>query len=103
MATQRPQTRQRTTTSTTKSAKASSVRPFQMPFESKNIMIILGGILFITLGYFLMSSDEVMGSMALNISPIILLIGYLVIIPFGIMYGSKGAKRAENATPENAS
>jgi uncharacterized membrane protein len=102
MATQRPQTRQRTTAAKS-NAKNSSVRPFQMPFESKNIMIILGGILFITLGYFLMSSDEVMGSMALNISPIILLLGYLVVIPFGIMYGSKNAKRAENATPENAS
>ncbi|HEY6172707.1 MAG TPA: hypothetical protein VIX80_10655 [Candidatus Kapabacteria bacterium] len=101
MATQRPQTRQRTTVSKS-STKQSSVRPFQMPFESKNIMIILGGILFITLGYFLMSSDEVMGSMALNVSPIILLLGYLVVIPFGIMYGSKGAKRAENATPENS-
>ncbi len=101
MATQRPQTRQRTTAAKS-STKQSSVRPFQMPFESKNIMIILGGILFITLGYFLMSSDEVMGSMALNVSPIILLIGYLVVIPFGIMYGSKGAKKAENATPENS-
>jgi uncharacterized membrane protein len=100
MATQRPQTRQRTTA--TKNTKQSSVRPFQMPFESKNIMIILGGIVIITLGYFLMSSDEVMGSMALNVSPIILLIGYLVVIPFGIMYGSKNAKRAENATPENS-
>ncbi len=101
MATQRPQTRQRTTTAKS-STKISSVRPFQMPFESKNIMIILGGIVLITLGYFLMSSDEVMGSMALNVSPIILLLGYLVVIPFGIMYGSKGAKRAENATPENS-
>jgi hypothetical protein len=69
-----------------------------MPFESKNIKIIFGGIILITLGYFLMSSDDVMGSMALNVSPIILLIGYLVVIPFGIMYGSKGAKKAENAT-----
>lgn len=100
MATQRPQTRQRS--SATKNTKTSSVRPFQMPFESKNVMIILGGILLITLGYFLMSSDEVMGTMALDVSPIILLIGYLVVIPFGIMYGSKGAKRAENATPENS-
>jgi uncharacterized membrane protein len=97
MATQ--QSRQRSTAS--KSAKNSSVRPFQMPFENKNIMIILGGIVVITLGYFLMSSDEVMGSMALNVSPIILLIGYLVVIPFGIMYGSQSGKKTKS-TQENA-
>lgn len=102
MATQRPQSRQRVSASKS-SAKASTGRPFQMPFEQKNIMIILGGIVIITLGYFLMSSDEVMGSMALNVSPIILLLGYLVVIPFGIMYGAKHAKKDDSIQPsENA-
>lgn len=68
-----------------------------MPFESKNIIFILVGIAVITLGYYLMGSDDVMGSMALNISPMILIIGYLIIIPLGIMYGSRTYKKARGS------
>ncbi len=68
-----------------------------MPFESKNIIIILAGLGIIALGYFLMASDEVMGSMALTVAPILLVIGYLIVIPYGIMFG---AKMGRKKTPE---
>ena len=55
---------------------ASGVRPFNMPFESKNIMFILIGIGVVTLGYIIMGTSETMGFMALDVSPIVLLIGY---------------------------
>jgi hypothetical protein len=109
MATQQPQKRpqssqqrQRATRGTTKSS--GGARPFNMPFESKNIIFILVGIAVITLGYYLMGSDDVMGSMALNISPMILIIGYLIVIPLGIMYGSRTFKKTDGpATPTNPS
>jgi hypothetical protein len=78
---------------------APSVRPFNMPFERKNIMFILIGIGVVTLGYILMAMSETMGFMALDVSPIILLIGYLVVIPMGIMYGAH-RKNAETKTEE---
>jgi len=71
---------------------ASGVRPFNMPFEQKNIMFILIGIGVITLGYIIMGTSETMGFMALNVSPIVLLLGYLVVIPIGIMYGAHRKK-----------
>ena len=67
---------------------ASGVRPFNMPFESKNIMFIVIGIGVVTLGYIIMGMSATMGFMALDVSPIILLIGYLLVIPMGIMYGA---------------
>jgi hypothetical protein len=67
---------------------ASGVRPFNMPFEKKNITFILIGIGVVTLGYIMMAMSETMGFVALDVSPIVLLIGYLVIIPMGIMYGA---------------
>jgi hypothetical protein len=86
---------------TARAAKGSSgVRPFNMPFEKKNITFILIGIAVITLGYIIMGMSETMGFMALDVSPIVLLIGYLVIIPMGIMYGAH-RKKAE-AQPEEA-
>src|SRR5438093_913421 len=80
------------TARTTKGTTA--VKPFNMPFESKNIMFILIGIGIVTLGYIIMATSETMGFMALDVSPIVLLIGYLVVIPLGIMYGAH-RKRVE--------
>lgn len=78
---------------------ASSVRPFQMPFEKQNITIILIGVATIILGYYLMSISETMGSLALDIAPIILVIGYLIVIPYGIMYGAKRLTKKEPQEP----
>lgn len=70
----------------------SGARPFNMPFESKNIIFILIGIGIVTLGYIIMGMSETMGFMALDVSPIVLLLGYLVVIPMGIMYGAHRKK-----------
>src|SRR5436853_2331207 len=72
----------------------SGVKPFNMPFESKNIIFILIGIGVVTLGYIIMGISETMGFLALDLSPIVLLIGYLIVIPMGIMYGAH-RKRVE--------
>lgn len=71
-----------------------------MPFEKQNITIILAGVLIIVLGYYLMSVSETMGSLALDIAPIILVIGYLIVIPYGIMYGAKRLRRKETPPTE---
>ena len=62
-------------------------RPFQMPFDQKNMRIIFAGIAVIVLGYLVMYLSPVMSALALTVSPIILLLGYCVIVPFGIMAG----------------
>ena len=90
---------QRTRTARTPKG-ASGVRPFNMPFEQKNIIFILVGIGIVTLGYVIMGTSETMGFMALDVSPFVLLIGYLVVIPLGIMYGAH-RKKAE-VQPEEA-
>lgn len=83
-----PAQRQRTT----RTKSTSTVRPFNMPFESKNVMFILIGIGVVTLGYVIMGMSETMGFMALSVSPVVLLLGYLVVIPLGIMYGAHRKK-----------
>ncbi len=69
-------------------------RAFNMPFESMNIYIVLAGVAVIALGYFIMGSGDALSSTSLNVSPIILLIGYLIVLPMGIMYGAKRKKAA---------
>src|SRR5438445_5953077 len=81
---QQPQQRQRSA----RAKSASQARPFNLPFERKNIMFILIGIAIVTLGYVIMATSDLMGVMAIDVSPVVLLIGYVVVIPLGIMLGA---------------
>jgi hypothetical protein len=65
------------------------VRAFQMPFDAKNMRIIAIGIAVIVLGYVVMYVSPTMSDMALTVSPILLLLGYCVIVPMGIMAGAR--------------
>ena len=68
------------------------VRPFQMPFDAKNMRIIALGVGVIVLGYVVMYFSPTMSDMALTVSPILLLLGYCVIVPMGIMAGMRKKK-----------
>ncbi len=67
----------------------------QKPFIEKltlgkvNYLLFALGIFLIILGYFVMGTGDVNSTQALSIAPIILLIGYLVVIPASILYKSK--------------
>ncbi len=66
------------------------------PFEKQNFVIIGAGIVVLIIGYFLMSQDSVDGFLPTVVAPIVLIIGYCVIIPYGIL--KKPAKPAETNT-----
>jgi hypothetical protein len=96
----RPTARQSATAArTARKQGGGTARPFQMPFEKQNITIILIGVATIILGYYLMSISETMGALAITVAPIILVIGYLIVIPYGIMYGAKRLKPKEPIEP----
>ncbi len=56
--------------------------------------MIFAGIATIVIGYLVMYFSPTMSTMALTISPIILLLGYCVIVPFGIMTGIRRKRTA---------
>ena len=68
-----------------------------MPFDAKNLRIIGLGIAVIVLGYVVMYVSPTMSDMALTVSPILLLLGYCVIVPMGIM---AGMRRKKSTVPE---
>lgn len=53
---------------------------------SKNYIIIGTGIALIILGYIFMSENSVSGFLPTIVAPILLIIGYCVIVPVGILY-----------------
>ncbi len=68
---------------------------WKLPFDSHNYKILLAGLVTIFIGYLLMwtgvseSAASIDGTwnnfMAINAAPVVLIIGYCVIIPLGIM------------------
>jgi len=65
---------------------------------SKNYMIIGAGIAIIILGYVFMSENSVNGFLPTVVAPILLIFGYCVVVPFGILYKDKGVN--ENVVEE---
>jgi hypothetical protein len=80
-------------------APASKVR-WDIPLTSTNLIILAAGIAVIIIGYLLMSSgiaDDPLhndgvwnNASAVTIAPILLGLGYCVIIPFALLYRRKG-------------
>lgn len=70
-----------------------------MPFDAKNMRIIFAGIATIVIGYLVMYFSPTMSTMALTVSPIILLLGYCVIVPIGIMTGIRGKRKSAILEP----
>lgn len=70
------------------------------PFERENFLILAAGVVVIILGYIALSGSSVEGTMPLVVSPILLILGYCVIIPVGILYRKKEkAPPTREATP----
>lgn len=72
-------------------------KEFSFPFEKINFIIIGIGIVVLIIGYFCLAQDSVDGFVPTVIAPILLVLGYCVIIPYGILKkpGTATAQTAE--------
>ena len=88
---------------TAKVAVKRKTTPATLPFTKKNYQILGIGLLTIVLGYVALSQHPWDGTMPLVVAPILLVLGYCVIIPFGILYRQKKESPAVmEETPERA-
>ena len=62
-----------------------------LPFTKRNYQILGLGLLFIIAGYFALSQPPWDGTMPLVVAPILLVLGYCVVIPIGILYREKSS------------
>jgi hypothetical protein len=100
--TSRPTTRRKVVSATARRSGTSSMPaiPWRIPLGKTNYMILGAGIAVIILGYILMATGNAPdpvnnagvwdNAMAVTIAPIVLVLGYCVIIPFGIFFRRKG-------------
>ncbi len=60
-----------------------------LSLEPTNYKILGAGLVVILLGYIALSMEPWDGFMPLIVAPILLVLGYCVIVPFGIIYKKK--------------
>ncbi len=73
-----------------------------LPLEPMNFRIIAGGIALIVVGYIALAADSVEGFLPLTVAPVLLVLGYCVVLPLGIIYrkGMFARKSAAAPAPE---
>lgn len=59
---------------------------FKWPYKTKNYVLFGAGVFVIIVGYLTMYLGEVDSFQSLVLSPLLLLIGYLIIIPYALLY-----------------
>ena len=62
------------------------MRSTNIPFTSKNLKIFIAGLLVIGLGYVLLSIPPADGFLSLTMAPVVLVLGYCVIIPVSLLF-----------------
>jgi hypothetical protein len=79
----------------------------RLPLEPVNFKIMGGAVLLIILGYLALSEGSVEGFLPLTVGPILLVLGYCVVLPLGIIYRKglfawKKEKAAETPADQKA-
>ena len=62
-------------------------------FSKKNYVTFGLGLVCIILGYIIMGTGQVNSFQSLTLAPILLFIGYIILIPISIIYDFKGSRK----------
>ncbi len=65
-----------------------------LPFTNRNWIILGGGVAVIAAGYGLLSIPPADGFLSLTMAPILLVLGYCVVIPWAILYKDSEARES---------
>jgi hypothetical protein len=75
------------------------IRETALPLVRQNFVILGAGILVIAAGYVAMIEGSIEGFLPLVVSPILLVLGYCVIIPIGILYRKRSHPAEQKEAP----
>jgi uncharacterized membrane protein HdeD (DUF308 family) len=81
------------TKSTGRAKPATMTKSEGLPFTKLNYYVFAAGLLAIVLGYFTLSQGSI------TLAPILLVVGYCVIIPVAILYRGKESSPSTEAKP----
>ena len=55
-------------------------------FEKENYIFFIIGIISVVLGYIIMATGETYSFQSLSLAPILLFVGYIILIPIALIY-----------------
>lgn len=84
-----------------KSGTKSLPSPFNIYWEKTNYLLFGIGIVLIILGFFFMGQGEWDSSSSLVISPILLFLGFVVVMPASILYRKRNAAQTNSSVTED--
>ncbi|MCB0751085.1 MAG: hypothetical protein KDC52_06395 [Ignavibacteriae bacterium] len=76
------------------------ISPFKNYWNRNNLIIFIAGLVLVIIGFLFMAPDPWDSTLSLSISPIILLIAYIVVFPLSILYKKKKTS-LNNVSSEN--
>ena len=85
---------------TVKTTKKTFVSPFSIYWDKTNYILLFAGILFVIVGFYVMSIGNWDSTASLVVSPIILFIGYVIIFPLSILFRKKGSEDVVESSSE---
>ena len=74
-----------------------------LPFTKVNYQILGAGLLCIILGYVALAQDPWNGTMPLVVAPILLVLGYCVVIPIAILFRKRTNVKVDSQPTELSS
>ncbi|MFC2084599.1 hypothetical protein ACFLS9_06055 [Bacteroidota bacterium] len=77
-----------------KASKKKIISPFKNYWEKTNYYLLGLGVILLIIGFFLMAQGPWDNPISLSLSPIVLLIAYLIIFPLSILYTKKKKKNS---------
>jgi len=80
-----------------KSTKKIFHSPFSIYWNKNNYIFLVAGWLTIFVGYLLLSNDGWDNSTSLILSPLVLMIGYFVLLPLAVFYKKRTSKTENNS------
>ena len=57
--------------------------------NKKNILIVAFGVVLVVMGFFCLAQGPAENPVSLTVAPLILVFAYLVVVPVGILWGSR--------------
>ncbi|HPN38161.1 MAG TPA: hypothetical protein PL041_07130 [Melioribacteraceae bacterium] len=79
-----------------KSSKTIKSSPFSNYWTKNNVILTVVSVVLLTIGYILMSQGPWDNPISLTLSPVLLIIAYLIVIPVSIMFFGKKKESSNN-------
>lgn len=62
-----------------------------LPFTAENYYIFAAGLAIVLIGYICLATPPVYGAISMTVAPVLLCLGYLIVIPASLLYRRKAS------------